>query len=95
MKKKLFDKGSEERFSKGLYEVVGVDGNKFKIKNANGDVLVRAVAGVDLLKVDGVEKGLVENVERVEVRKEARVNRILRQDGLDRANKVIGLEKIE
>lgn len=104
--KKLFSKGAEQYYSKGIYEIIGKEENKFIIKNIeNGKTKYALPYQIQIIKKDELinnpylqkdDKKIKKEKEQLkDVKKENKVNRALKRDGiLDTVNEIKKEEKI-
>ena len=83
--KSTFDKGTSHRYSRGLYTVVKMIGNKYQVRNENDTVLKRLIKPYEMIKVDANVQ-TVQNVPKEDVVKEVR-----KANTIERRNKKEGV----
>jgi hypothetical protein len=105
-KKKVFSKGDELSYSKDIYTVVEQVRNKFKVKNKNGQELKTLYKDYELKKVDEVQTYEEDDDEEDDdeddeekkydnAKEEKRINRRLKQVGIDQNNLVQSKRRIK
>jgi hypothetical protein len=88
--KNVFDKEGE-RYSKTIYEVVEIIGNKFKIKNIKTDSTLQKKYGIDeLSKIDpniqSLDNSLNDSSKKENIIKQYTTDMKIRKEGLDQSN---------
>lgn len=89
--KKDFEK-ERPQFTKEIYKVIGMDGNKYQLQNSKGETLDRLFKPHELIVVTEVEKKNKENVgERIKKnKKEHKVVMDLKRDDIKEENIIVG-----
>jgi hypothetical protein len=89
--KSIFDKGDQNTFSKSIYTISKIEGNKIFITNDDGTELKRTFKDYELQKIDKVSKIQIDDSQEnkhVNIQKERKHNKILKQVGIDQNNVV-------
>lgn len=86
IKKGVFSKGDEPKWSKEIYEIVERVKNRYKIRNSSGDELRRKYKENELLVISGVDKVVKEDEEKKKEDKRRKVKRRINKEGIDEKN---------
>ena len=90
IKKGVFSKSDDPKWSKEIYEVVERVKNRYKVRNSLGDIIKRKYKENELLVISGVDKVVLDSGEKKIEDKRRRVERRMNKEGLEVKNIVSG-----
>ena len=96
IRRKVLEKGDNIKYSKSLYTIVELVGNKYKIQNNDTHAILKNTFNeYELQKIDKVEVGNMKDdadeIVHIAKKKERKVNRTLNNEGVSESNKRTGL----